>query len=65
MFCENIFCIYQEDGKCIFDETTIDIDGMCSECMLVEIDSELLERLKKEKREELDRRYEELCGRKK
>ena len=65
MFCENIFCIYQEDGKCIFDETTIYIDGMCSECMLVEIDSELLERLKKEKREELDRRYEELCGRKK
>ena len=65
MFCENIFCIYQEDGKCIFDEMTIDIDGMCSECMLVEIDSELLERLKKEKREELDRRYEELCGRKK
>lgn len=42
MKCENIFCIYQSKGQCLFDEVDIDSLGMCAECIYPDIDEEIL-----------------------
>ena len=33
MKCENYFCVYQDNGKCILDEINIDIMGQCDSCI--------------------------------
>ena len=52
MNCDNNYCIYADDGKCILDSISIDALGMCSECIFAEFDEEIL---KKAKRKMLDR----------
>lgn len=45
--CENIFCIYQ-NNKCILDDIHLDIQGNCLDCIYINIDCELLDKLKEE-----------------
>lgn len=47
MDCENEFCIYQKDDKCTLDKISLDFQGICNECIYVNLDNELLEELKK------------------
>lgn len=35
MFCENEFCIYQENRQCILDKISLDIQGRCKECIYI------------------------------
>lgn len=42
MKCDNLLCIYEFKNHCTLDETTIDRLGMCSECILAEIEEEQL-----------------------
>ena len=44
MRCENIFCIYFSNKKCILDEISLDIQGTCENCIYVDIDEEVLEK---------------------
>ena len=46
MKCENSFCIYQSKGKCMLDEVEIDDLGMCTECIVPDIDEEILNQAK-------------------
>lgn len=47
MNCENIFCIYWENEKCILDETSLDILGNCKNCIYVDFEDELLDLYRK------------------
>ena len=42
MRCDNNFCIFQEQGKCILSKISVDELGMCSECTYPEIDEKIL-----------------------
>lgn len=55
MECENVFCVYQKNEKCILDEIRIDICGRCSSCIVVEPETEYLDKLK----DEMLKRFEE------
>lgn len=47
MECENSLCIYQQNGKCIVENITINSLGMCSVCIYPDIDKTTLTRAKK------------------
>lgn len=49
MKCENIFCIYCDGDRCELEEISLDISGICTECIYIEIDEKLLSELKKRK----------------
>ena len=53
MRCENDFCIYWNDNKCILEEITINNAGICDDCILVNIEEDIL----KQKREETLNKY--------
>ena len=42
MKCENSFCIYESNGKCILKNISIDGLGMCTECIYPAIDEKIL-----------------------
>ena len=42
MNCENNFCIYQNNGECKIENISINSLGMCSECILPDIDETTL-----------------------
>ena len=46
MDCENEFCIYQKDDKCTLDKISLDFQGICNECIYVNLDDALLKELK-------------------
>lgn len=54
MKCENYLCIYESDGECILEEVKLDITGQCLECIYPNIDSELLNKLKRQTRKMID-----------
>ena len=54
MLCQNKFCIYEENGKCILNETELDINGTCEECIYVNISTEILEEQKNKLRNSFD-----------
>lgn len=54
MKCENYFCIYEDNGKCILDKIELDIMGQCTECIYVNLESDVL----KEAKQNLLKKYE-------
>ena len=46
MICENIFCIYHRNNKCVLEEINLDITGACTDCIYVDIDPKTLKLLK-------------------
>ncbi len=46
MNCENEFCIYQKNSLCLLESVEMDINGICTSCILVRIQQELLDKLK-------------------
>ena len=55
--CENKFCIYWEDNKCMLDHISLDVHGNCLDCIYVNLDNRLLSEARKEMREKLDRAF--------
>ncbi len=51
--CENMFCIYQNDNRCVLDDIDLDIQGSCMDCIYVNIDKKLLDELKEKSKEGL------------
>ncbi len=45
--CENTFCIYQEDGACLLEQISLDEGGRCTECTLINLEKETVEKAKK------------------
>ena len=48
MNCYMDFCIYQTNGKCTLKEIVIDESGMCSDCICINIDKNILHEAKAE-----------------
>ena len=48
MNCENKFCIYQNEGKCMLNKVDIDSLGMCADCIYPDIDEKVLNQAKLE-----------------
>ena len=46
LFCDNEFCIYQKEGKCVLEGVHLDIQGNCENCIYVSIERETLKDLK-------------------
>ena len=46
MNCENKFCVYQYNENCVLDKVSIDHSGMCTECIYLDIDEEILNEAK-------------------
>ncbi len=44
MRCGNIFCIYWNDNECSLDSISLDVQGICEECIYVDIDKAELKR---------------------
>ena len=55
MKCENTFCIYEQMGKCLFNDVDHDICGNCTDCIYVDIPQEILEYFKSNLRNKIDR----------
>ena len=47
MDCENIFCVYEKEGKCILQNISLDISGSCLDCVYVNINKKYLNTKKK------------------
>lgn len=54
LHCENDMCIYEKEGKCILDFIELDASGSCRECIQLNLEKTMLEKMKEEKRKELD-----------
>lgn len=54
MLCENEYCIYQKNRKCTLDTISINEFGNCSECIIPNIPSKILDKIKKERLEILE-----------
>lgn len=37
IYCENIFCIYWENDKCLLNSVKLDIQGRCDSCIYIDI----------------------------
>ncbi len=48
MYCENNFCVYCSELRCVLDNISINISGMCTECILINIEDSILNIKKKE-----------------
>ena len=57
MTCENIFCIYQRNNECILEEISLDIMGICDNCIYVDIDTKMLNELKENQLRNIEKRY--------
>lgn len=47
IYCNNYFCGYWKNFRCILGEIELDNCGNCANCCLIDIDSSLLEKLRK------------------
>ncbi len=57
MNCENIFCIYQRNNKCVLTEISIDITGACADCIYVDISKKELKELKENQLRNIERSH--------
>lgn len=46
MKCENCFCIYEENGNCTLQNIELDIQGLCKDCIYINIENRDLQKLK-------------------
>lgn len=54
MNCANRFCIYWTDEKCSLDSVSLDITGMCEDCIYVNIEESVLQTYRKKLLENTD-----------
>ncbi len=52
--CENEFCIYCKNNKCILDVIQIDSMGICSECIRISIEKNQLNYMKRKLFEKIE-----------
>lgn len=62
MTCENRLCVYWSKDGCTLREVHLDDLGSCTDCIVVRLPEELLEKKRIELLQELDRRWEEIEG---
>ena len=58
MECMNKFCIYQENKECTLESISLDIRGMCDDCIYTNIPEEILENEKEKILKRFDEEYD-------
>lgn len=46
MKCDNMFCVYEENGKCALAEISLNAQGQCQECIQINLEKNALETAK-------------------
>lgn len=57
MNCENIFCIYQRNNKCVLEKINLDITGACTDCIYVDIGQKELREFKETQLRNIERSH--------
>ena len=60
MECENSLCIYERDRKCILEKISVNMLGICDDCIYPSIDDEVLNSLKEKTLKRLEE-HNEIC----
>ena len=60
MRCGNTFCIYWKDGNCVLKNIELDIQGSCISCIYVDLDEEMLRKMRTETINRLEMESDEL-----
>lgn len=55
--CENLFCIYWEENKCILSNISLDVQGNCQDCIYVDLQKMTLAEARKQMRKKLESAY--------
>lgn len=48
MRCENYYCVYWCNNNCTLTEISLDIQGNCQECILVDIDQSTIQKAREQ-----------------
>ena len=59
MRCEVSYCIYNKNFNCIVKEIEINSVGMCSECIVISLDKNFLEKEKVKQLQEIEVQWDE------
>ena len=59
MKCEHEYCVYNNEGKCLFEKVAINGLGMCDNCIVVSIENEFLQTEKDRQRSRIESRWNE------
>ena len=62
MECDNKYCIYQKNSRCLIEKVTINGLGMCDNCILISLDKDFLETEKERQLQEIESRWIEADG---
>ena len=46
VYCENVLCIYEQDGECWLDNIAITAEGTCESCIYPNFDKSVLQKAK-------------------
>ncbi len=46
MYCENLFCLFNQNCRCLNTDVSIDSFGHCDSCILVELNTQSLVNVK-------------------
>ena len=52
MLCENYLCRYWDNDKCILENVSLDVLGVCKDCIYVKVDRDTIDVLRKRELEE-------------
>ena len=55
--CENHFCIYWEDNQCVLKSISLDIQGICQDCIYVELEQFTMDNAREQMRKKFERMY--------
>lgn len=58
MICENAFCIYWDNNRCILENISLDEIGLCRSCIYIDIDPQSLNQYRLALRNKLEPMYE-------
>lgn len=57
MECENVFCVYWQEDKCSLRAISVDVLGHCRECVLVDLEDNLLAARRQEMRDAFEKMH--------
>ena len=54
ILCENEFCIYQKEGRCVLESICLDVQGNCVDCIYITVERDVLDGIKQKLLKDLD-----------
>lgn len=57
MNCENEYCIYNLESKCLLEKISVNSLGMCDDCIMISLDEDFLAAEKQRQLSEIESRW--------